>query len=362
MGFLYVSKLARKNYTQLVLLVSLALVLNEAVVHLKGRKKMSRFSVIIPIYRTEKYLKECVDSVLSQSFRDIEVILVDDGSPDGCPAICDEYAAADSRVTVIHKENGGLSDARNAGLLAAIGEYVIFMDSDDYYLSTELLARIDEKATEGPCDAVFFRFRQCIEKTDTLSGTPAPYPETEGKTCGEGLESLSALDMLDASACSKATRRAFLINNNLFFKTGMVCEDIEWYFRYAPLLETIALLDFPAYCYRIREGSISHSLTEKNIRDMYFPIKTYASVIRDGSSESTVALLNYMAYQYYCILGLSRNVLHGDVRRDFFETLSGYRWLTEYSISGKTKKCALLMRLFGIRISRILMGIYIKIK
>lgn len=323
---------------------------------------MAKFSIIIPIYKVEKYLRTCVDSVLSQTLRDIEVVLVDDGSPDGCPAICDEYAVADSRVIVIHKENGGSSDARNVGLLAATGEYVIFLDSDDYYLSPELLAKIDAKAIEGSCDAVFFRFRKYIEKTDTLTSAPTPYPATEGQTCSEVLASLSALDMLDASAWSKAIRRTFLINNGLFFKKGMVCEDIEWFFRFASLLESVALLDLPAYCYRIREGSISHSLTEKNIRDMCFPITAYADAIRDGCTRNKAALLNYMAYQYYCVLGLSHNVLHGKIRRDFFKTLRKYRWLTEYSISGKTKKCALLMQLLGIRISSVIMGIYIRVK
>lgn len=323
---------------------------------------MAKFSIIIPIYKVEKYLRTCVDSVLSQTFRDIEVVLVDDGSPDGCPAICDEYAAADSRVTVIHKENGGLSDARNVGLLAATGEYVIFLDSDDYYLSADFLKAISERVTKTGCDAVFFKRRKYFDETDTLMPPPEPFPQTVGMTCAEVLANLSEQDMLDASACMKAIRRAFLLNNQLFFKKGMVCEDIECFFRFASLLESVALLDFPAYCYRIREGSISHSLTEKNIRDMCFPITAYADAIRDGCTRNKAALLNYMAYQYYCILGLTHSVLRGNVRRDFFKTLRKYRWLTEYSISKKTKKCALLMRLLGIRISSVIMGIYIRVK
>ena len=90
------------------------------------------FSVIIPIYCVEQYLRTCVDSVLSQTFLDFEVILVDDGSPDGCPRLCDEYAKKDARVRVIHKANGGLSDARNIGLSHASGEYILFLDGDDY--------------------------------------------------------------------------------------------------------------------------------------------------------------------------------------------------------------------------------------
>lgn len=92
---------------------------------------MVKVSVVIPVYKVEKYLRECVDSVLAQSCTELEVILVDDGSPDRCGQICDEYAAADKRVSVIHKQNGGLSDARNAGLKRASGKYVLFVDSDD---------------------------------------------------------------------------------------------------------------------------------------------------------------------------------------------------------------------------------------
>lgn len=177
-----------------------------------------RFSIVIPVYKVEKYLRQCLDSVLAQSYTDFEIVVVDDGSPDNCPAICDAYAAADSRVTVIHKENGGLSDARNAGLLAATGEYVIFMDSDDYYLSTDLFTEIDAKIAETACDAVFFQYRKYIEKSKTLKESPVPYPETMRMSCNEVLLHLSARDMLDASACQKATRRTLLLENGLFSK------------------------------------------------------------------------------------------------------------------------------------------------
>ena len=93
---------------------------------------MPLFSIIIPVYNVEKYLNKCVDSVLNQTFTDFEVILVDDGSPDNCPAICDSYAEKDKRVRVIHKQNGGLICARKSGLEAARGDYIGFVDSDDW--------------------------------------------------------------------------------------------------------------------------------------------------------------------------------------------------------------------------------------
>jgi glycosyltransferase involved in cell wall biosynthesis len=92
---------------------------------------MSTISIIIPVYNVELYLNRCIESVLSQTFTDFELILVDDGSPDNSPKMCDEIAQKDSRVVVVHKKNGGLSSARNAGLDIAKGEYVFFIDSDD---------------------------------------------------------------------------------------------------------------------------------------------------------------------------------------------------------------------------------------
>lgn len=92
----------------------------------------SLISIVVPIYNVEKYLSRSIDSIINQTYKNLEIILVDDGSPDNCPKICDEYANHDSRIKVIHKENGGLSDARNAGMKAAMGEYILFVDSDDW--------------------------------------------------------------------------------------------------------------------------------------------------------------------------------------------------------------------------------------
>lgn len=109
--------------------------------------QMPLISVIVPIYKVEQYLKQCVESILSQTYTNLEVILVDDGSPDGCPDMCDDFAKEDSRVIVVHKKNGGLSDARNAGLDIASGEYIGFVDSDDFIAKNmyEILIREAEK-------------------------------------------------------------------------------------------------------------------------------------------------------------------------------------------------------------------------
>lgn len=120
---------------------------------------MIKVSIIVPIYNVEKYLHQCVDSLLNQTLREIEVILVDDGSPDSCPRICDEYKKKDTRVKVVHKQNGGLSDARNAGMKLVEGEYVAFIDSDDYvdlYMFEKLYAAAKERNLDVCyCDSNF---------------------------------------------------------------------------------------------------------------------------------------------------------------------------------------------------------------
>lgn len=114
---------------------------------------MAQISVIVPVYKTEQYLRACVDSILHQSYSNLEVILVDDGSPDNCPQICDDYAQRDERVRVIHQNNAGVAAARNAGLDAACGEYITFVDSDDW-IDPDMYAGMMEMAKAHDCDVV----------------------------------------------------------------------------------------------------------------------------------------------------------------------------------------------------------------
>lgn len=123
-------------------------------------------SVIVPVFRVEMFLSKCIDSILAQTFTDFEVILVDDGSPDNCGAICDEYASRDHRIKVIHKSNGGLSDARNAGLDVATGEFICFVDSDDW-IEKDLLQDNITLLQQANADMVIFNYQE-VYKDNTL--------------------------------------------------------------------------------------------------------------------------------------------------------------------------------------------------
>lgn len=324
-----------------------------------------RISIVIPIYNVEAYLHQCVDSVLNQTYQNIEVILVDDGSPDKSPAICDVYSQKDKRVVVIHKQNRGLSDARNEGLKRATGDYVIFLDSDDYYKYDDFLEKIVDATDEGKKDAVFF------QRTVFYDGSNRPnynYPpfrlEWNRLDASTLLLELAKNDLLDASACMKATKRSILQGNDLFFRNGIYCEDIEWFSRYIMFINSIALIDNPDYFYRKREGSITSKLKEKNVRDLFYTIQHHSEKIRrSGTDDNRVrAILSYHSYQFYIILGLTNNTVKGKVRSQLLNECKRYKWLSDYSISGKTRKSAAILRIFGIKIASRILGTYIRRK
>lgn len=128
---------------------------------------MCKVSVIIPVYNVEKYLKKCIDSVINQTYKNLEIILVDDGSPDNCPAICDGYAKIDNRVKVIHKQNGGQGEARNYGIETAEGEYVLFVDSDDY-IAHDTVEILVNKAKKYDVDMVIFDYIAVDDQQNTV--------------------------------------------------------------------------------------------------------------------------------------------------------------------------------------------------
>ncbi len=210
-----------------------------------------QISVIVPVYNVEKYLHRCVDSILAQTFENIEVLLVDDGSPDNCGAICDEYAQKDSRVRVIHKKNGGLSDARNAGIDAAVGEYLGFIDSDDF-IAPNMLQTLYDLAENNRADISICGMCECFE-----NGEPEQNPQVIQQVC-TGIEAFRLAfigNYFGMSICTKMVRRD-LCKDHRFIK-GKTSEDVF----FTPVLlskaQRVAFTTEPLYYYWHRGGSIT---------------------------------------------------------------------------------------------------------
>lgn len=222
-------------------------------------------SIVVPIYNVEKELPRCVESIRNQTYENIEIILVDDGSTDDCPRICDTYLEKDKRIKVVHKPNGGLSDARNVGLQAATGTYLLYVDSDDY-LELDACEKLYSVMT-NEVDFVIGVIRE-IDGEKIVFQRHSNLEERKIYTAREYMIKSIQANEWYAPAVLNLYRRNFLIRNNLFFKVGYHFEDQQMLPRLFLAANKVSYVDYPFYNYVIREGSITTSkANEKKIND-----------------------------------------------------------------------------------------------
>lgn len=268
----------------------------------------NKISIIVPVYKVEQYLERCVNSLINQTYKNIEIILVDDGSPDQCPKMCDDYASEDSRIKVIHKKNGGLSDARNAGLRIATGEYVMYVDSDDY-VEKNSCEKLIENAI-GNIDVIVGACRE-ISPTGITFQQHTNLEENRTYTAKEYVLLSIKKNEWYAPACLNLYRRAFLIDNNLYYKVGYYFEDIEMLPRLFLANPTVRYVNCPFYNYVIREDSIMTSpVTQEKIN---MTIDIYSEWLQLISSVSDVEYRNKLygvLAKYYVANARKRNI-HG---------------------------------------------------
>lgn len=226
-------------------------------------------SVIVPIYKIENELDRCIKSIIDQTYKKLEIILVDDESPDNCPEICDKYAEKDGRITVIHKENGGLSSARNAGLNAASGEYILFVDGDDY-IEPESCERL-LAGIKGGMDFVVAPFKEISGEHIVVRGLISAQENTMYSPRDFAILAIQENNW-HASACCKLYRRNFLIENSLFFKEGLLFEDTHLFLKVFFSAKRVGYVSFPFYNYMIRQGSIMQSKDLRRKADMIVEI------------------------------------------------------------------------------------------
>lgn len=214
-------------------------------------------SIIIPVYNTEKYLAKCINSVLSQSFSGFECILIDDGSSDKSPIICDEYAKKDSRIIVIHKENGGSSAARNTGLDVAKGEWLTFIDGDDWVEENYLLL-LYKNATENNCDISICGYKAINEKGEFLSKNNKSDLIILNQISAK--KALFNYKFIGTGICCKLVKKQIISNNNIRFDIKIkVCEDGLFWFQVFDKLQKIVYVSTPYYNYLIHDNSITNS-------------------------------------------------------------------------------------------------------
>ena len=321
---------------------------------------MIKVSVIIPVYNVKPYLDRCIQSVLHQTLKDMEIILVNDGSTDGSGELADVLAMTDSRIKVIHQENHGLSVARNVGLHAASGEYIIFLDSDDEWLLPDGLETMLRESKTGVDLIVFKRvdfWKQGrrddsedydIEVLSKLPDGPAVFAY------------LVKTQQFQISACFLMTRRQVLMENEIFFPAGYADEDVSWNLRLWQFVKTVSFYNLPFYGYYHRADSLTttHSLHVYRSNDRI--LTNWEASCLEGCVNSA-SILSFLA-NIWVTLGYRVHVLKDEEKPEAIAILRRHKSILRYATTPKTCRTAFLVKLFGIKGTSAVLGVYWRLR
>ena len=314
------------------------------------------FSIIVPVYNVEKYLRECIDSILCQTFTDFELILVDDGSKDESGKICDQYAEKDNRIKVIHKENGGQSTARNCGVEESSGKYIVFLDSDDFISEDTFLQEIKDKSADN--DVVVYGYRKYYDD-NRVKEVPQPTVTTTEKN--EFSRQLVVGDAFYCSCWSKSIKASLLKDNNIIFDESLRCEDMDWYYSVVLVAEKFSFIDKPFVNYRQRENSVTSAFNRKSITDFIITIDKWYSKFNNIDDEHFRTTMLSSLAKLYCnlIISYSRNakMLKAEKKQIF-----SFKPLLKYNLNPRTRMIGKCSKIFGLNITCKLLRIIDKIR
>ena len=320
-------------------------------------------SVIVPVYKVEKYLRHCVDSILAQTYTDFELLLIDDGSPDGCPQICDEYAALDPRVRAIHKPNGGLISARNAGIRAAMGEYVCILDGDDWALEN-MLEFIHDTVSQSPepLDAVLFAAHNVFEDhmEETVNNVPEgfydrerlekevfPYLLTDTRN---GLQ----VGVIQAHTWDKAFRRELLAEHYTREERIRVFTDVPMTYECLFCCRNVYICNEHLYMYnKTNEDSIRAKSRENLLTESFRYLIRYMREHLGGLAPSADRQLNEYAAMLIIRTGKWRAETEPSLRdaaRHLEEGLRESEMLSFVSVKSLPRKAGAVIRLLKMRL------------
>lgn len=264
-------------------------------------------SVIVPVYQAESYLPRCMDSILSQSLRNIELILVNDGSTDKSGIICEEYAQKDIRVHVFHKPHTGVSDTRQMGLDHSIGEYVIYCDSDDW-MEYSMLQLLYQKAKKTNADLVVCDYWEEYSKRIIHKEFPRDYDPS--------IDITDQMYGFSYSVCNKLIRRDFVVQNNLCFLPSICyAEDLYFSLRLLNSNPHIAYLPQPLYHYRQNNESLTHNLSLERLESHKKVLLSLSGCLRDSLNKK----LNSNKCRFLCEAFISKNYTFDELRKMFPE-------------------------------------------
>lgn len=321
-------------------------------------------SFIIPVYNVEKYLEECVESILVQCDERCEIILVDDGSTDNSGEICDMYANKEKIVKVIHKKNGGLSSARNTGFKVAVGKYIAYIDSDDR-IEKNSIQKILKWIGQSDSDICFMDAIKFFPDGKEISlGDNIKKEFVVGKEREEVLRYISTRPKFSGSACTKLFRRLFLLDNDIMFPDDRrFSEDLGYCLETIIKAERFDALEFRYYEYRQnRVGSITAKITAKNFWDLSLFVKEFSKKLTINMKALGINekyAMSNIAYEY-SILCWQLSQLQSAEKKQALKFLKEYKWVLDFGMTKKIKMIRLLCSVCGIMCTSRILDIYMK--
>lgn len=301
-------------------------------------------SVIVPIYNVEKYLNKCVDSLLNQTYKKLEIILVNDGSPDNCGKICDDYEKKDNRIKVIHKKNGGLSDARNVGLKNANGKYVCFIDSDDY-VTEDYIEYLYNLVKTTKAEIGIVMEQKFFEQ-------PRIYNKREKIKLYTNKEALEIM-LYQKEFSNGATSKIFLkkIVEDIDFPVNEIYEDLGTVYKFFLKADRIAYSNLEKYYYLQRDNSIMRAKFKEKDFDY---IRQAEKLMKDVSclndkKINNAAISRYISANFSILLKINKEKKYYKYRKEIMNNIKKYRLgvLLNYKVRLKNK-AALLLSYLGV--------------
>lgn len=271
-----------------------------------------KFSIIIPVYNVDKYIDKCLDSIFKQKYKNYEVIIINDGSADNSLKIIESYSNKDNRFKVINQKNKGVSEARNAGINAVTGDYIIFIDSDDY-VDDDLLYILNEKVSKYQTDLVRYECVVVDKNGNKLSSID--YPEYDNKNTDDIMEELITRNYVETLwlYCYKTN---FWRENEFVFEKGRVHEDYGLLLKILYLANSISSINYHGYYYVQREGSITKIKSYEKIKigvyDMFYLYLDLQDFFKDFKNKKRDVLLSYASE---CVILKSRQLIETDFKK-----------------------------------------------
>lgn len=332
----------------------------------KSEKIMKKISFIVPVYNVEKYLAECINSILNVEYQNKEIILINDGSTDDSEKICRIYEQDNENIKLISKKNEGLSEARNLGIRKATGEYIFFIDSDDFY-SYDFSRDISTVINENSYDVILFDYKYYNQQSDTFL-TPK---KTIDKNNINGKEGIQVLEYfleyqknIQWIVVQGVYKKEFLVGNELYFVKDRYYEDILWLPEVFINSNSMFYIDNNIYVYRLeREGQITSDISEKSLSDNLYVIDYWEKKLRKYKlkEELKVKIMKNIITRYYYTIWYNHFLLKEE-RVKIQNEINKYKKYLEITNSMTTKITSIIIKKIGIKYTSYLFYVAIKVK